>query len=100
MADILRIDGPSLEGMRLSLAAVARNFEGLHAQREELEKVWGSRAVRAAMADFADNWTTHRDKLRGHIEELGRNCEDTLRTFHEVDAALSVAVRPGVEGPR
>ena len=99
MTDILRVDRASLEGMRLSLDAVARNFEGMHEQRQELEKVWGSRAVRAAMADFADNWTTHRDKLRGHIEELGRNCEDTLRTFHEVDAVLSAAVRPGVEGP-
>jgi hypothetical protein len=26
--------------------------------------------MRDAMGDFADNWTTHRDRLRGDIEEL------------------------------
>jgi hypothetical protein len=99
MADVLRIDRASLEGMRLSLAAVARKFEDLHEWREEHAHIWGTHAIRTVMGDFADNWTTHRDKLRGHIEELAKNCEETLRTFHEVDAALTAAIRPGAEGP-
>jgi hypothetical protein len=98
VTDILRVDAAALKGMRQSLDAVARNFDGLHEHREELEKAWGSHAIRAVMADFADNWTAHREKLRAHIEELGQDCEDTLQHFHLVDAALSAAIRPGPEG--
>jgi len=100
VADVLRIDRASLEGMRLSLAAVARNFEGMHEWREELQHIWGTNAMRHVMGEFADNWTAHRDKLRGNIEELGRNCEETLRHFGAVDAVLTAAIRPGTESSR
>jgi hypothetical protein len=100
MADGLRVERATLEHMQQSLSAVARNFEGLHEQREDLEKIWGTRAMRDVMGDFADNWTTHRDKLREHIEELGKNCEETLRCFGEVDAALAAALGSAVGGAR
>jgi hypothetical protein len=99
VADKLQIDAASLQGMRLSLDAVARNFDGMHEQREELDKIWGTQEMRHTMGNFYDNWTTHRDKLRGHIEELAANCETVLRTFHHVDVTLSAAIRPGGEGP-
>jgi hypothetical protein len=95
----LRIDRAALEGMRLSLDAVARNFEGLHEWREEQSHIWGDHAMRDAMGHFADNWTTHRDTLRRHTEELAGNCEAVLRHFDSVDAMLTAAIRPNGKGP-
>lgn len=100
MTESLRVDSAVLEHLHLSLAALARSFEGLHERREELEKIWGSHAMRSAMGDFADNWTTHRDKLRGKIEELAEHCEGTVRCFREVDTALTSAFGPTEIGPR
>jgi hypothetical protein len=100
MADSLRVDYTTLENMQQSLAVIARNFERLHEQPGELAKIWGTRAMRDAMGDFADNWTTHRDKLRERIEELGKHCEGTLRCFREVDTAMASAVGRAAEGPR
>jgi hypothetical protein len=86
--------------MRQSLAAVARNFEELHEQRAELAKIWGSRAMCNVMGDFADNWTTHREKLREHIEELRKRCEVTAQWFHDVDAGVASALGVAAEAPR
>jgi hypothetical protein len=89
MTDSLRVDFAALGDMQASLAVVARDFGGLHEQRGDLEKIWGSRAVREVMGDFADNWTTHRDRMCENIEELGRHCADTVRWFHEVDVIVA-----------
>ena len=98
MTDSLRVDRATLENLHLSLAALARSFEGLHEHREELGKVWGTHAMGKAMGDFYDNWTTHRDRLRGHIEKLAEHCEGTLQCFGEADTALASAITPR-EGP-
>ncbi|HEX3826425.1 MAG TPA: hypothetical protein VHV82_04050 [Sporichthyaceae bacterium] len=55
MAEGLRVDYATLENIQAPSAVVARNFEGLHEQRGELAKIWGTRAMRDAMGDFADN---------------------------------------------
>jgi hypothetical protein len=92
VTEALRVDYATLGRIQTSLALVARDFEGLHEQRGELEKVWGSRAVRNVMGDFADNWTTHRGRLREQIEELSKHCADTVRWFHEVDAIVAAGL--------
>ena len=100
MTDSLRVDQATLEHMHLSLSALARSFEGMHEQREELDHIWGTHAMRHAMGEFADNWTTHRDKLRGKIEELAEQCRGTLACFEGVDAVLSSSLTPTEIGPR
>jgi hypothetical protein len=100
VAETLRVDFATLENLQHSLALLAGSFERMHEQREELDHIWGTREMRHAMGEFADNWTTHRDKLSKKIEELTDYCEGTLRTFHEVDVAIALAFGPPADGPR
>jgi hypothetical protein len=88
MAD-LRIDHMVLHGIRISLAAIADEFEDMHQRRDVEARIWGGSGIRGGMDDFASNWDRHREDLTGSIRKLGENCGAVADTFQAVDQALA-----------
>jgi len=84
----LRIDHTVLHGIRLSLSAIAEEFEDLHKRREVEARIWGGCSIRGRMEDFASNWDRHRENLTGSIRKLGANCGAVAEEFQAVDRAL------------
>jgi uncharacterized protein YukE len=87
----LRVDYSVLHGTRLSLAAIAEEFEQLHQRRNDEARIWGGAQIRHQMNEFASNWDRHREDLTNHLQKLGTHCGAIADTFRSVDEALASA---------
>jgi uncharacterized phage infection (PIP) family protein YhgE len=84
----LRVDYQLLASIHSTLNGLTWDFENIEDQASAYDSAYGSGAITAAMGGFSGNWTYHRKKLLGTMQNLSRMVAETAQQFQQTDNQL------------
>jgi hypothetical protein len=81
----LRISYNDLESTRAALGGLVKDLENIQTNQSEYDGAMGSSDISGAMDNFAGNWSIHREKLLGKMQNLQSMVDAALTEFPKTD---------------
>jgi hypothetical protein len=81
----LRISYNDLESTSATLGGLIKDLENLQPDQSRYDKAMGSGDIAGAMDNFAGNWSIHRKKLLGNMQNLRSMVRAALTEFPKTD---------------
>jgi hypothetical protein len=81
----LRISYSDLESTGAALGGLIRDLENIQTSQSEYDGAMGSSDISGAMDNFAGNWSIHREKLLGKMQNLQSMVDAALTEFPKTD---------------
>jgi hypothetical protein len=81
----LRISYSDLESTKAALGGLITDLENIQTNQSEYDGAMGSGDVSGAMDNFAGNWSIHRKKLLGKMQNLDSMVDAALTEFPATD---------------
>jgi hypothetical protein len=81
----LRISYNDLESTNAVLGGLVKDLEDIQTDTSEYDRAMGSSDISGAMDNFAGNWSIHREKLLGKMQNLQSMVDAALTEFPKTD---------------
>jgi len=88
MAD-LKVDYQLLASIHATMAGLMTEFEAIEDQASAYFSAYGYSGITSVMSGFAGNWSDHRKKLLGTMQDLDRMVTTTATDFRTADSKLA-----------
>jgi hypothetical protein len=88
MAD-LKVDYQLLASIHATMTGLMTEFESLEDQAGAYSSAYGYSGIASAMSSFSGNWSDHRKKLLGTMQDLDHMVTTTATDFRTADSKLA-----------
>jgi uncharacterized protein YukE len=85
----LKVDYQLLDSTERTLSSLTSEFQNIKAQEGSYDGAMGSGDIASAMDAFAGNWDSHRAKLVGSMQALGKMISESRKQFTHTDTKLA-----------
>ena len=88
MGDLI-VTAAVLEESAAKLLEIKTEFDNAGSRVSERSEVWGQHDVRAAMAEFVDNWKIHRGKISAAVDGLQKKVHEMDEGWKEAEKNIA-----------
>jgi hypothetical protein len=99
MAD-LKVDYQLLASIHATMTGLMTEFKSLEDQASAYSSAYGYSGITSAMNSFSGNWSDHRKKLLGSMQNLDHMVTTTSQDFHQADSKLAADLANGGKSGR
>jgi hypothetical protein len=99
MAD-LKVDYQLLASIHSTMTGLTTEFETIEDQASAFNSAYGHDGIASAMSSFSGNWSDHRKRLLGTMQNLDHMVTATSQDFHQTDSRLASDLANGGKSRR
>ncbi|MGW2020570.1 hypothetical protein [Streptomyces decoyicus] len=89
--DRLVVDYTLLESSKSNLREIKKVLGNIDDHHDDIRDIWGHDSIAGKMDEFVTNWDNYRRELKDNVENLGKQVEGALKSFHKQDLDLKNA---------